>query len=69
MSKPVVAEVTKANARYPKGAELGFDSEAKAKSVLGEGNYKITRYQSGDPYEAPKRATTTQDASDDGKKG
>jgi hypothetical protein len=60
---------------YPKGAELGFASEAKATSTLGEGAFKVLRHQDGTEYEAPKRATpaveapkTRQVAADEGKK-
>ena len=53
MSNPIVAEVTKATGGYAKGAELGFENEAKARKVLGDGNFKITRQQDGTPIEKP----------------
>lgn len=54
MTKDIVVELTRAVGLYPKGTELGFASEAKAASVLGEGAFKVVRYQSGEAYEAPK---------------
>lgn len=55
MSRPIVVELTKATDAYPKGAELGFDTEAQARKALGEdASFKVTRYQDGGPYEAPK---------------
>ncbi len=65
MSKPIVARLTKNTPDYPKGAELGFESVAKATSVLGEGAFVIDRYQSGEAYEAPKAASTSSDAKSD----
>ena len=59
MSKPIRVQTTKAVNAYPKGAELGFESEAKATSVLGEGSFKVLGYQDGSAYEAPKRRTTS----------
>jgi len=53
MAKPIVVQVTKQTGDYVKGAELGFDSEAKATSTLGDGAFKIVRYQDFE-YEAPK---------------
>lgn len=66
MAKPIVVELTKAANGYPKGAELGFATEAKATSVLGEGSFKVTRHQDGSPVEQPKTAPS---ASKDEKKG
>ena len=63
MSRPIVVETTKVTDDYPKGAELGFENEAKASSVLGEGAFKVTRYQDGGAYDAPKaspRADSTE---------
>ncbi len=57
MVKPIVAQLTKAVGDYPKGAELGFDSVAKANSVLGDESYKVVSYQDGSPWEAPTKAT------------
>ena len=54
MSRPIVVETTKVTDDYPKGAELGFETEAKATSTLGDGAFKVTRYQDGGAYEAPK---------------
>lgn len=68
MSKPIVVELTKDTNGYPKGAELGYDSEAKARKVLGE-SFKVVRYQSGDPYDAPKARQDAPSAAKDGKKG
>ena len=55
-SKPIRVQLTKAAGGYPKGAELGFESEAKAASVLGEGAFKVLGNQDGTAYDAPKRA-------------
>jgi len=66
MTKPIVATLTKAVGAYPKGAELGFDSEAKATRELGEGSFRIDRYQSGEVYEEPK-ASRSSDAKADKK--
>ncbi len=63
MAKPIVVQVTKQTGDYVKGAELGFDSEAKATSTLGDGTFKIVRYQDFSEYEAPKaspRADSTE---------
>ncbi len=54
MTKDIVVETTKQVGEYPKGTELGYASEAKATSVLGEGAFKVVRYQSGEAYEAPR---------------
>ncbi|MEJ7901903.1 MAG: hypothetical protein WKF63_08635 [Thermomicrobiales bacterium] len=54
MAKPIVVQVTKQTGDYLKGSELGFDSEAKATSTLGDGAFKIVRYQDFSEYEAPK---------------
>ena len=62
MSKPIVVETTKATDDYPKGAELGFETETKATSTLGEGAFKVTRYQDGGAYEAPKASTRADSA-------
>ncbi len=58
MAKPIVVQVTKATDDYIKGAEFGFDTEAKAASTLGDGNFKIVRYQDQSPYEAPVQSST-----------
>lgn len=63
MSNPIVARLTKNTPDYPKGAELGFETVAKATSVLGEGTFVVDRYQSGESYEAPKSASKS--AADD----
>lgn len=56
MSKPIVVELTKATAAYPKGAELGFATEAQARQALGDDTaFRIVRYQDGTEYEAPQR--------------
>lgn len=64
MSKPIVVETTKATAGFPKGAELGFDTEAKAAKILGDDAFKVVRFQDGSVYEAPKKATAKADAKD-----
>lgn len=51
--KPIRVEVTRQAAGYPKGAVLGFESEAKAASILGEGTFKVTAYQDGSTYTPP----------------
>lgn len=61
MTKPIRVQTTKATAGYPKGAELGFETEAKATSVLGEGAFKVLGLQNGQPYEAPKRTAKSDD--------
>lgn len=66
MAKPIVARLTKAVGTYPKGAELGFDSVADAISVLGDGTFKVDRYQSGEAYEPPKAASTPSPPADSG---
>lgn len=63
MSKDIVVELTRAVGPYPKGAELGFASEAKAKQVLGEDTFKVTGLQSREPYQEP-RATAPQKGAD-----
>jgi hypothetical protein len=53
MSKPIVVQVTRNTDAWPKGTELGFDSEAKATSALGEGAFKVIGYQDKSEYTAP----------------
>ena len=65
MAKSIVVQVTKQTGDYLKGAELGFDSEAKATSTLGDGAFKIVRYQDFTEYEAP----AARESDDAGKKG
>lgn len=62
MSRPIVARVTKQTDDYLKDAEYGFESDAAARKVLGEGNYTIDRYQSGEVYEAPKPKSEKKDS-------
>ncbi len=66
MAKPIVVQVTKQTDDYGKGAELGFESEAKATSILGEGAFKVVRYQDQTAYEAPA-ARESNDAEKKGK--
>ncbi len=54
MSKDIVVELTREVGTYPKGAELGFTSEARATSTLGDGAFKVVRNQDGTSIEAPK---------------
>jgi len=54
MAKPIVVQVTKQTGDFLKGAELGFDSEARATSTLGDGTFKVVRHQDFSEYEAPK---------------
>ena len=54
MTKPIRVQMTRKTDMYPKGAELGFDSEAKATSVPGEGTFKVLSYQDGQPVPEPK---------------
>lgn len=61
-SKPIRVQLTKATARYPKGAELGFETEAKAASVLGDGAFKVVSHQDGSTYEAPKKSAPKKDS-------
>lgn len=61
MSKPIVARLTKNTQDYPKGAELGFETVAKAESVLGDGVFTVDHYQDGSEYEAPKSTRQTAD--------
>lgn len=63
--KPIVVQLTKAANGYPKGAELGFDSEAKATSALGEGAFKVTGYQDKSEYTAPAASTKGTDGKKD----
>ncbi len=58
MTKPIVVETTRQVGDYPKGAELGFESEARARSVLDDA-FKVTGYQDRSEYEAPKAQKTT----------
>lgn len=60
-NRPLQVRVTKATEDYQKGALLGYESEADAKKVLGEGNYTIERYQDGTEYEAPKSSSKKSD--------
>jgi len=59
MTKPIVATLTKTVGAYPKGAELGFDSEAKAAKELGEGSFRIDRYQDGTLVEELKSSRSS----------
>lgn len=56
MTKPIVVRLTKAAAGFPKGAELGYATEAQARTVLGDDTFTVVRHQDGSAYEAPKRA-------------
>ena len=60
-SKPIRVQLMKAAGGYPKGAELGFESEAKAASVLGEGAFKVLAYQNGEAWDAPKKPAAKKD--------
>ena len=62
MTKPIRVQLTKAVNAYPKGAELGFETEAKATSVLGEGAFKVISNQDGTLYEAPRKAAKADDS-------
>mgnify|MGYP006207318133 FL=1 len=55
-SKPIRVQLTRATARYPKGAEFGFESEKDAASVLDKGSFKVISNQDGSPVESPKKA-------------
>ncbi len=68
MSKDIVVELTRAVGTYPKGAELGFASEAKATSTLGDGAFKVVRNQDGTAIDAPKPQKAA-DAPEPAKKG
>lgn len=57
-TKSIVVETTRAVGTYPKGAQLGFDSEAKARSVLDDA-FKVTGYQDGTEYEEKPAAKST----------
>lgn len=54
MSRPIVVETTREADGFPKGARLGYDSEAQARKVLGDG-FTVVSYQDGTEYEAPER--------------
>lgn len=55
MSRPIVVQLTKATDAYPKGAELGFATEAQARKALGDdAEFKVVRYQDGGEVEQPK---------------
>ncbi len=69
MAKPIVVQVTKQTGDYVKGAELGFDSEAKATSTLGDGTFKVVRHQDQTAYEAPTTRQAAPDESKTEKKG
>ncbi|MDQ3654011.1 MAG: hypothetical protein M3457_02880 [Chloroflexota bacterium] len=57
MTRDIVVETTKATDAWPKGTELGYASEAKATSVLGEGAFRVVRYQDGTAIEPrPQKA-------------
>ena len=57
MTKPIRVQLTKAVGDWPKGAELGFDSETDASKSLGHGAYKITANADTTEYVAPARPT------------
>ena len=61
MSKDIVVETTRVIGEWPKGTELGFASEAKATSTLGDGAFKVLRNQDGTIYDAPAPRTTRTD--------
>ncbi len=54
MATPIVIEVTQDTEFWPKGALLGFESEANARKALGDDAFKVLRHQDGEPYDAPK---------------
>ena len=68
-TKPIVVQVTKATDGWVKGAELGFDSEAKATSALGDGTFKVLRHQDGSAVEAPQSRQDAPEPAKDGKRG
>lgn len=59
MAKPIVVRLTRAVDSYPRGAELGFATVAQAETVLGEGAFRVDRYQDGSAYDKPKAASGT----------
>lgn len=61
MTEPIVVETTKQTEGYPKGAELGFASVAKAESILGEGAFKVVRNQDGSDFQESKKSSKTAD--------
>lgn len=65
MSKPIVVEVTKATEAFPKGAILGYESEAQASKILGAGAYKVTGHQDGEPYQPSQPKPAKSDAKAD----
>ncbi len=65
MSKPIVVEVTKATEAFPKGAILGYESEAQASKILGDGAFKITGHQDGTAMEVPRQSEKKSDAKAD----
>lgn len=62
MAKPIVVELTKANGDFPKGALLGFETESKASSTLGDGSFKVLRHQDGTLIDEPKSAAKQKSA-------
>ena len=64
-SKPIKVRLTKDAGGFLKGAELGYATEAKATSVLGEGTFTVVSHQDGSEYEPPKSRAS--DKKDDAK--
>lgn len=60
-NKHIRVQLTKDAGGHRKGAELGFETEAKATSVLGEGAFKILGLQNGQLYETAKRTAKSDD--------
>lgn len=60
MSKPIRVQLTKAVPGYgPKGSQYGYDTEADATRVLGEGAFKVLGNQDGSLVDAPESEGTT----------
>jgi hypothetical protein len=56
MAKPIRVRLTKATDDWPKGAELGYASEAQASKALGE-HYAVVSHVDTSEYVAPERVT------------
>lgn len=68
MAKPIRVRLKRAIGDWPKGAELGFDSEAAATKELGDADaYTVTMYADTSEYVAPEPAAASEPAADEPK--
>lgn len=65
MANRIRVEVTRTTDAWPKGAELGFDNEADATRVLGDGAFKVVSLIDGSPYEKPAEPKKTDTKTDE----